>query len=243
MRQLFAAPVLGRNIAAALALEGSGAGLLVDRALGSRRFRISVTGPGGHTWADAHAANPIFVLSEMVTAVAHIPLPATPRTALHCGTIHGGTAVNAVPERAEATLDLRSTSAAQIDLLTGEIHAIASRCRAAAGGVTVQLENIGDRPAAELPRSSPLLEAVEAIDRHLRIATDARCGSTDANWPLALGIPALALGAGGLGGGVHTAQEWYDPTGRGFALRRIVLATLSAAQIVAAQSFEKADLA
>ena len=82
---------------AAIALEGAGDATVVARALGSRRFRVTVRGPGGHSWADAAQANPIFALSEMLTSIAALPLPAAPRTTLHCGTISGGTSVNSIP--------------------------------------------------------------------------------------------------------------------------------------------------
>jgi len=89
------------------------------------------------------------------------------------------------------------------------------------------IEKIGDRPAAELPRDSPLTEAIKAVDRHLGLRTDLRLGSTDANIPLSLGIPAVSLGAGGEGGGAHTRAEWYSATNRELGLRRILLLTLT----------------
>ena len=95
------------------------------------------------------------------------------------------------------------------------------------------IDKIGDRPAADLPRESPLMEAIKAVDRHLGLRTDLRLGSTDANIPLSLGIPAIAIGAGGLGGGIHTLAEWYDPTGRNAALRRILLTLLDTAHVAA----------
>ncbi len=92
------------------------------------------------------------------------------------------------------------------------------------------IELIGDRPAAALPDDSPLLHTLRAVDRHLGIRTELRLGSTDANLPLSLGIPAVALAAGGTGGGIHTLAEWYDPTGRETALRRLLLTILDLAQ-------------
>lgn len=88
------------------------------------------------------------------------------------------------------------------------------------------MENIGNRPAAVLPDDSPLLDTLRAVDRHLTLRTEIRLGSTDANIPLSKGIPAIAMGTGGSGGGIHTLQEWYDPTGRETALRRVLLTLL-----------------
>jgi acetylornithine deacetylase/succinyl-diaminopimelate desuccinylase-like protein len=227
MRHIFAQP---HNIAAAIAIDGNGNATIVDRALGSRRFRITISGPGGHSWVDAALPNPIFALSEVLTAVSHLELPANPRTTLHCGTISGGTSVNSIPESATADLDLRSVSASQLDLCEAEllatirsvIDAIGTRI-APRQPLALEIARIGDRPAAALAPDSPLMASIHAVDRHLGIATDARIGSTDANWPLSLGIPALSIGAGGTAGGIHTLHEWYDPTGRELALRRILL--------------------
>jgi di/tripeptidase len=100
-------------------------------------------------------------------------------------------------------------------------------------GVGITLELIGNRPAAALPDDSALLETIRAVDRHLAIRTELRIGSTDANLPLSLGVPAVAVGSGGTGGGIHTLQEWYDPRGREMALRRVLLTLLDTAAIAA----------
>src|SRR6202020_2022835 len=97
----------------------------------------------------------------------------------------------------------------------------------------LHIEAIGNRPAAALPDDSPLLHTLRAVDRHLSIRTEPRLGSTDANIPLSRDIPAIAIGAGGTGGGIHTLQEWYNPTGRETALRRILLTLLDTIQITA----------
>jgi hypothetical protein len=95
---------------------------------------------------------------------------------------------------------------------------------------------IGDRPGGCLRDDSPLLTTLRAVDRHLNLRTEPVLGSTDANIPLSLNIPAIAIGAGGLGGGIHTLQEWYDPTGRNAALRRVLLTLLDTAQLAATSS-------
>src|SRR6202000_3426559 len=97
----------------------------------------------------------------------------------------------------------------------------------------LHIEAIGNRPAATLPDDSPLLHTLRAVDRHLTLRTEPRLGSTDANIPLSRGIPAIAIGTGGIGGGIHTLHEWYDPTGRETALRRILLTLLDTTQITA----------
>jgi len=232
MRHLFTeAPYAGR-VRAAIALEGGGDAMVVDRALGSRRLRVTITGPGGHSWADAGRANPIMTLAAALVELGRLRLPSRPRTTLSCGVISGGTSVNSIPESATADLDLRSVSGIELDRV--EMGVLESLARVVDGEnqrrgeatLNLHVARIGDRAAGALAPSSGLAMSLKAVDRHLGIGTDARIGSTDANLPLSLGVPALAIGAGGVGWGIHTLQEGYDPTGRELALRRVLLLLL-----------------
>jgi acetylornithine deacetylase/succinyl-diaminopimelate desuccinylase-like protein len=246
MRHLFdarASPYAAR-IAAAIALEGAGSTAVVTRALASRRFRITVSGPGGHAWTDAGAPNPILILARALLALEALPAgptefePQAARTTLNIGQIAGGTSINSIPSSASALIDLRSTGAAQLqstELAMRQTlqHWVANpptpAKSASATRPTLSIEIIGDRPGGALPDDSPLLATLRAVDRHLSLRTEPGLGSTDANIPLSLGVPAIAIGAGGLGGGIHTLAEWYDPTGRNTALRRILLTLLDTA--------------
>ena len=228
MRYLFCKGRYRSRIGGALALEGAGNATVVSQALGSRRFRVTISGPGGHSWTDAGAPNPIMLLSRGLVDLDSIALPDEPRTVLSAGLISGGTSINSIPESASVLLDLRSTDAGQLQSLEREVHRsfelAVSGARHAA--VTLRIELIGDRPTGQLADDAPLLGTVRAVDRHLGLRTEFRIGSTDANIPLSLGLPALAISAGGTGGGIHTLGEWYDPTGREIALRRILLTLL-----------------
>jgi len=225
MKHLFSVEPYAHRIKAAIALEGSGNEMVVDRALGSRRLRVTVTGPGGHSWADAGRPNPILALSAALLAITRIPLPRNPRTTLNVGTIAGGTSVNSIPSSATADLDLRSTSSGQLDRV--ELAVLKTlQSTIETESLHLHVQRIGNRQPGALAESSQLFRSLRAVDRHLRLATDFRIGSTDANLPLSLGIPALAIGAGGTGGGMHTLEEWYDPTGRDLALRRVLLLLL-----------------
>ncbi len=241
MRHLLTRGPYSNRIAAVLPLEGSGTAAAVTRGLGSRRFRVSIAGPGGHSWTDAAVPNPITILGRAIAACADLPSLLSnshdaPRTTFSPGQITGGTSINSIPESATVLLDLRSTDSRELDLHAVEIPrifaSIVARANELAPSTPVELciEPIGDRPAAFLPEDAPLLQTLRAVDRHLNIRTDLRLGSTDANLPLALGIPAIAIAAGGTGGGIHTLAEWHDPTGREIALRRILLTLLDAAQ-------------
>jgi acetylornithine deacetylase/succinyl-diaminopimelate desuccinylase-like protein len=214
--------------------------MVVDRALGSRRLRVTMAGPGGHSWADAGRPNPIMTLAAALVELGRLRLPARPRTTLNCGVIRGGTSVNSIPELATADLDLRSVSGLELDrielgvleTLTRVIDA-ENRRRGCGAELKLHVQRIGDRPAGALAASSGLYSSLRAVDRHLGIATEARIGSTDANLPLSLGVPALAIGAGGAGWGIHTLQEGYDPTGRDLALRRVLLLLLDMCALTA----------
>jgi acetylornithine deacetylase/succinyl-diaminopimelate desuccinylase-like protein len=239
VRHFYSQRALAGRIAAHIVLDGAGADSAVTQALGSRRYRVTVTGPGGHSFTDAGTPNPIAALASALAAVAGTPLPFEPRTTLNLGTIQGGTSVNSIPESAQAAIDFRSTSPEQLLLLEVALHravedavehwnaqATAPR-KNGRGLLAFKIDEIGDRPAAQLPANSPLLEALSAVDRHLGLRTDYRLGSTDANIPLSLGVPALSMGAGGEGGGAHTMAEWYSARNRETGLKRVLLLALA----------------
>jgi acetylornithine deacetylase/succinyl-diaminopimelate desuccinylase-like protein len=247
MRHLFTESPYAHRIAAAIALEGAGNTALVTRALASRRFRVTVTGPGGHSWTDAGALNPILLLARALLALECLHVPAAkPRTTLNVGQISGGTSVNSIPEFATALLDLRSTDAAQLAATEATLRTTLAdwvlktpypqAVPTPAPHPTLTIDLIGDRPAGSLPDTAPLLETIRAVDRHLNLRTDPGLGSTDANIPLSLDIPAVAIGTGGSSGGIHTVAEWYDPTGRDIALRRILLTLLDTAMRIASKA-------
>src|SRR5580698_10606471 len=238
MRYLYGASPWRERIGANVVLDGAGCEVVVTQGLCSRRYLVTIQGPGGHSWTDAGTPNPIVVMSRAIAAMSEVALPASPRTTLNIGTIEGGSSVNSIPEFATARFDLRSVDADQLVRLEVELHravedaVLAANAQTAAkkglGMVQFLIERIGDRPAGRLNDNSPLLKALQAADRHLGIRTEPRVASTDANIPLSLGIPALSIGAGGDGGGIHTRGEWYDASGRELALKRILLLLLMA---------------
>jgi tripeptide aminopeptidase len=245
VRQIYRTQSLAGRIAAHIVLDGAGADSAVTQALGSRRYQVTISGPGGHSFTDAGTPNPIAALASALSSIAAIALPDEPRTTLNLGTIHGGTSVNSIPESAIASVDFRSTSAEELIRLEVALHravedavehwnarAVSARVR---GSLTFSISKIGDRPAAVLADDSPILEMLRAVDRHLGLQTGVRLGSTDGNIPLSLGVPAISLGAGGEGGGAHTLREWYSARDREVGLRRVLLLTLAMAEWAAEQ--------
>ncbi len=217
------------RVKAFLVLDGPGTERITSQALASRRFDVSVTGPGGHSWSDYGIGNPVHALSRAITLFTDRVPAAGPKSSFNFGLIEGGSSINSIPSEARAKVDLRSESAARIDemasLLAASVEEAAgvenSRGRAR---VAAKVKEIGSRPGGELPPDAPILECLRAVDAHLGIRSHLDCSSTDANIPLSLGIPAVSIGTGGQGGGAHTASEWYQPEGRELGLRRILLA-------------------
>ena len=217
VRHFYQQPALAGRIAAHIVLDGAGADSAVTQALGSLRFQVTISGPGGHSFTDSGTPNPIAALAVALATVARTPLPEKPSTTLNLGTIHGGTSVNSIPESATASIDFRSTSPDELLRLEVALHRAVEdavdqtncRCKAPRRPqprtTHLSIKKIGDRPAAQLAGDSPILEALRAVDRHLGIQTDLRLGSTDANIPIALGVPSISMGAGGDGGGAHTS--------------------------------------
>lgn len=239
VRYLYEQSEFASRVSAHLAIDGAGHEVAVTEALGSRRYQVTLRGPGGHSWANSDNPNPIVVLSQAIAQLSTIELDASPRTTMNVGTIEGGTATNVIPSHASARFDFRSTSIDQLIRLEVELHrAVEDAVLAANNGrpsgkrasaLDFSITTIGTRPAGALSHDSTLYQLLRAVDRHFNIRTEPRTASTDANIPLSLGVPAVSMGAGGTGGGIHTPQEWYDAKDRELGLRRVLLLTLALA--------------
>jgi tripeptide aminopeptidase len=237
MRFLYEQPEFAARVAAHLVIDGAGHEAAVTEALGSRRYEVTLRGPGGHSWSNSDHPNPIVALSQAIARLSAIELSTAPRTTMNVGTIEGGTATNVIPSHASARFDFRSTSPEQLVRLEVELHrAIEDAVLAANDGkragkhgnaLEFSIKTIGARPAGSVSHDSAVYQMLRAVDRHFNIRTETRTASTDANIPLALGVPALSMGAGGTGGGVHTPQEWYDAKDRELGLRRVLLLLLA----------------
>jgi acetylornithine deacetylase/succinyl-diaminopimelate desuccinylase-like protein len=243
MRHIFSSPRWKDSIHYSLVLDGAGSDTIVAEALGSRRFEVIVRGPGGHSWSDFGAPNPIVVLARAIQSFAQIPVPASPKTTFNVGVIRGGTSVNSIPESASMRVDIRSTSMAEMERLERtlrqslekaiEEESQATQARSSSPrrsfGLSHELVAIGNRPAGELSTKAYIMQVIRAVDAQLGNAAQVQRASTDANIPLSLGLEAIAIGGGGTGGGAHTLQEWFDCSGRELGLKRILLTLLGLA--------------
>lgn len=228
-----------RAASAFLSLDGSGTGRIVHRAIGSRRLRVTVRGPGGHSWADRGAPNPVQALSAAVVAIGAVQPPPAARSAVTVARIGGGTSVNSIPAEAWAEIDLRSDMPQPLARLEQEVRAAVqsavdaenrARGRARrAHTLAAAIETIGDRPSGETDPDSALVRAAVAVTRALGDPPELAASSTDANVAISLGIPAVTIGAGGESGGVHTLGEWYSNRGGSRGIERALLITLAVA--------------
>jgi acetylornithine deacetylase/succinyl-diaminopimelate desuccinylase-like protein len=246
IRHLFGESPWGERIQYALVLDGAGTDSVVTQALGSKRFQVTVNGPGGHSWSDFGLPNPIVALARAIDEFSRTNVPTDPKTTFNVGTISGGTSVNSIPESATMKVDLRSASSEEIAKLEKQLRAALDdsvmetsispkRRRDADPVLSYEMKLIGNRPAAELKPNSRLLAVVQAVDQQLGNSARIQRASTDANIPLALGKEAVAIGAGGSGGGAHTLHEWFDPASREVGLKRILLSALTLAGVAPAQ--------
>ncbi|PYV65086.1 MAG: peptidase M20 [Acidobacteria bacterium] len=239
MRRIFSDPQWKDSIQASVVLDGAGTDTIVAEALGSRRFEVTVRGPGGHSWSDFGAPNPIVVLGRAIHVFSQTRVSSSPKTTFNVGVIRGGTSVNSIPESASMRVDLRSSSASEIErlefelrraleqgMLEEEVRTASSRNSHRRPELSSEMVVIGDRPGGELDPGARILQIARAVDAHLGNDAHIQRASTDANIPISLGREAIAIGSGGSGGGAHTLQEWFDTTGRELALERILLIML-----------------
>jgi tripeptide aminopeptidase len=239
VRHLFTKGRWASTVDAFLSFDGPGLERITNRALGSRRYRVEFTGPGGHSWGDFGAPNPVHALGRAISRLAGYPVPKEPRTTFNVGRVEGGTGVNSIPSRATMEVDLRSAAETELQRLDAFFRRAMRDAADEENGtrragnplLQLKLELIGDRPTGETPNDSPLVELALEATRLLGVEPRLDQSSTDSNLPISLGIPAITLGAGGTSGCSHTLDEWYDPRDRDKGLKRGLLVVLGMAGI------------
>lgn len=233
------------KLKAVIVLDGSGTDHATTKALASRRLEVVVTGPGGHSWSDFGIPNPINALVRGSVRFINTRVPPSPRTTYNIGEIQGGTSVNSIPHEARMKVDLRSESEDELVRLESALRdAVSAGVRdeqeaardRSKGKLDWKVNLLGSRPGGELRADSPLFAALRAADEFVGNPSRTERASTDANVPLSMGIDAIAIGAGGNGGGAHSLQEWYDPSGREMGLQRALLTLLGVSGVVAEKS-------
>ena len=228
------------RLAAVIAVDGASTEHITTQGIASHRFEVTITGPGGHSWSDFGAPNPITALARGIVKFSSLAVPEDPRSSFNFGVVEGGTSVNSIPARAVVKVDLRSEEEAEVVKMEASLRdamqagikeEMAAAARDSGAPLEVNFRSLGLRPAGKLPENSPLLDSIRSVDRFLGTRSRLERSSTDANIPLSIGIPAVSLGGGGKGGGSHTLAEWYDASGRELGVKRLFLSTLTLAGV------------
>lgn len=238
VKHLFREDSTFASAAGFISLDGTGLRRIVHRAIGARRLRLTVSGPGGHSWSDWGFANPIHAIGSAIARIAEVGMGADPRTTLTVARIGGGTTINAIPSDAWLEVDLRSEDAAALARLGEQVEGVAlgavqaenERRRPDSLPLKMSVAVIGDRPAGKVATDEPLVQAAILATRAVGARPDLSASSTDANVPISLGIPSVTLGAGGESGGIHTPREWYRDRDSTRALERALLTMLPVAE-------------
>lgn len=211
-KHLFGPAGAAQGASGFISLDGAGIDRVVTQALGSRRYRITVSGPGGHSWVDWGTPNPIHALVGIASELTQLSLPTHPTTTLTLARTGGGKSVNAIPQEAWVEVDTRCEQAGQLDDLERRLRRAAAARSRAVSGLEVSVDVIGDRPGGVTPAGSPLVRAAIEATRRLGREPILSLSSTDANVAMSLRIPAVTLGCGGEAGMAHTTDEWFRNT-------------------------------
>lgn len=228
-----------KDIDAFISLDGVGLGRIVNAATGSHRFNVSFKGPGGHSFAAFGLPSAIHAMGRAVAKIGDLVPPATPKTTFTVGTVRGGTSVNAISGDAAIGIDVRSNSHADlvkfVDKVMAAIHeAVADENKRwnSKAQITVDIKQVGDRPAGATPVDARIVHAARAAMK--AVGAEARsmeASSTDSNLPMSLGVPAITISSSGQGGGSHSLGEWYSPVNNTLGVQNIVLLSLALAGV------------
>ena len=221
-----------------IALDGAGIERIVHRALGARRYRVTYHGPGGHSWTAFGVANPANAVGRAVARLADHPTHNAPRTTHVVVRIGGGMSLNSIPHSAWFEIDLRSEEPRALEKLDAAVQTILTQAldeenrhrMPGTAPLTIDVRRVGERPSGLTPRTHPLVQTAVAATRAVGHDHQLACASTDANVPIALGVPAVALGAGGRAGDAHLPTEWYENDTGALGIVRALLVTAAMAE-------------
>lgn len=228
-----------RPIDAFIAIDGGSDDGITNEALGSRRYRVTFSGPGGHSWGAFGTGNPAHALGRAIlmfdTAAARFTA-AGERTSYNVGRIGGGTSVNSIPFEAWAEVDMRSQSQSRLIAIDSIFRSTMQQALAEQNAMirtgealTVSAELVGDRPSGVTAPGTPLLDRASAVTLWTGVQPRLGISSTDSNTPISLGIPAITIGRGGVGGQAHAPGEWWLDRDSYRAVQRALLIALAEA--------------
>ena len=219
-----------------VSIDGTGLGI-THIAVGSLRYRVTFKGPGGHSYgAFGRVANPLHALGRAVDKISEFEVPADPKTTFNVGRVGGGTSVNSIPFESWFEMDMRSASPSALQAIDAKFHRAVDEsvteedARWKTSMLKVDKELVGNRPAGQTPATSPIVQSAVSVTRALGFAVTLDEGSTDANIPMSLGIPAITIDGGGRGTGSHALDEAFDSTNSWQGSQRALLLAIALAQ-------------
>ena len=200
-----------------IAVDGSGGGI-ANGGVGSKRYRITFKGPGGHSYGAFGLVNPAFAMGAAMQKLSTIQVPQTPKTTFNVGVVGGGTSVNSIPFETFMEVDMRSESPVELEkletaflMLVRQAADDENKARSTREGkLEAQIKLVGDRPSGQTPPTTPLVQMAVAALKAAGSTASLGFSSTDANVPISMGIPAIRLGSGGTGDRAHALEEWID---------------------------------
>lgn len=211
------------EIGAVIAVEGQNLGRITHIAVGSVRLRVTVTGPGGHSWGDYGNPSAIHAAARYIEALSRIPATNSPKTTLSVGMISGGISINTIAPTTTFDIDLRSTDPVALNRIENRVRAELKRSE---DQISVDIEILGKRPAGQVSVSSPIVVAAAEVLRSINCSPAADASSTDANAAIARNIPAVCIGMTS-GGNAHRLDEFIDLAPVGTGLAQLLLLSLS----------------
>ncbi|MGA0273623.1 MAG: M20/M25/M40 family metallo-hydrolase [Flavobacteriaceae bacterium] len=209
----------GPRIDAWIAIDGGAIGRVNNKGLGSYRYRITFSGPGGHSWGAFGLANPHHALGQAITNFVQTADAYTskgPKTSYNVGVISGGTSINSIPFESVMEIDIRSVDPARLEVMESLLEDAVNQAlldqnqrKRRGPELTVKIDKIGNRPSGELLDQLPLVQRTLAATQAFGVTPYLTRGSTNSNIPIAKGIPAVTIGRGGDGGNAHSLDEWW----------------------------------
>ena len=218
VRHLFSASPLKPRIGDFISFDGSTVGGITNAGVGSRRYRVAFTGPGGHSYGAFGMVNPMVAMAGAVTGLYKIVPPTDVKTTYSASTVTGGTSVNSIPNTITMEFDMRSASPANLKAVEAQFLKLIDDNVAAEnaardtryGKISAVPELIGDRPAGATPATDPLVQTAARVLKANGYRANLGASSTDSNIPISLGIPAITLSAGGGGFRAHALDEYVN---------------------------------
>jgi acetylornithine deacetylase/succinyl-diaminopimelate desuccinylase-like protein len=236
VKYLFEKSELHDRVDLFISVDGTDDTVVVNQALGSRRYKITFRGPGGHSWGDFGMPNPGFAMGRALAKLAALDLPKTPKQSYNVGVVGGGTSINSIPAQTWMEIDLRGedpeilkqTEETFLRLVDEGVQE-ENQARTLVGPVTVEKELVGDRPSGETPADSPIVRTAIQVTRLVVGVEEVelRRSSTDSNVPISMGLPAITVGGGGEGTGAHSPSESFDATAWERGIRRVLVLAVS----------------